>query len=52
MSQCSKNRQKAQTTDSSRDSPIAPNLLSRDFIADAPNKKWLTDMTFIATREG
>ncbi len=45
-------RQKARTTDSSHDSPIAPNLLSRDFTADAPNKKWLTDMTFIATREG
>jgi transposase InsO family protein len=47
-----KKRQKARTTDSSHDSPIAPNLLSRDFTADAPNKKWLTDMTFIATREG
>lgn len=45
-------RQKARTTDSSHDSPIAPNLLKRDFTADAPNKKWLTDMTFIATREG
>jgi transposase InsO family protein len=45
-------RQKARTTDSSHDSPIAPNLLSRDFTADAPNKKWLTDMTFIATKEG
>jgi putative transposase len=45
-------RRKARTTDSSHDSPIAPNLLKRDFTADAPNKKWLTDMTFIATREG
>ena len=45
-------RRKARTTDSSHDSPIAPNRLLRDFTADAPNKKWLTDMTFIATREG
>jgi putative transposase len=24
----------------------------RDFTADAPNQKWMTDMTFIATKEG
>jgi putative transposase len=45
-------RRKAQKTDSNHDSPIAPNLLERDFTADTPNKKWMTDMTFIATREG
>jgi putative transposase len=45
-------RRKAQKTDSNHSSPIAPNLLERDFTADAPNKKWMTDMTYIATREG
>ena len=45
-------RRKARTTDSCHELPIAPNRLLRDFTADAPNKKWLTDMTFIATREG
>lgn len=30
----------------------APNLLLRDFTADAPNTKWMADMTFIATQEG
>ena len=45
-------RRKAQKTDSNHSSPIAPNLLERDFTADAPNKKWMTDMTFIATSEG
>jgi transposase InsO family protein len=45
-------RRQAKKTDSSHSSPIAPNLLERDFTADAPNKKWLTDMTFIATEEG
>lgn len=45
-------RLQAKKTDSNHDSPIAPNLLERDFTADAPNKKWMTDMTFIATSEG
>jgi transposase InsO family protein len=45
-------RHKVRTTDSNHHSPIAPNLLQRDFTADAPNKKWVTDITFIATREG
>lgn len=30
----------------------APNLLSRDFTAQAPNQKWVSDITFIPTREG
>src|SRR5215469_11543005 len=45
-------RRQAKKTDSNHNSPIAPNLLERDFTADAPNKKWMTDMTFIATGEG
>ena len=45
-------RRQAKKTDSNHNSPIAPNLLERDFTADAPNKKWMTDMTFIATSEG
>jgi putative transposase len=45
-------RRQAKKTDSNHSSPIAPNLLERDFTADAPDKKWLTDMTFIATEEG
>jgi transposase InsO family protein len=45
-------RRKARTTDSNHHMPIAPNLLERDFEACAPNKKWVTDITFIATLEG
>jgi len=30
----------------------APNLLNRDFSADAPNQKWVTDITYIDTAEG
>lgn len=47
-----KKRRQAKKTDSNHGSPIAPNLLKRDFTADASNKKWMTDMTFIATSEG
>lgn len=30
----------------------APNLLKRDFSADRPNRKWVTDITYIDTAEG
>jgi putative transposase len=30
----------------------APNLLHRDFSADAPDQKWVTDITYIDTAEG
>jgi putative transposase len=40
------------TTDSQHPYPIAPNLLHRDFQAEAPNEKWLGDITFIPTAEG
>ena len=30
----------------------APNVLDRQFQADAPNQKWVADFTYIPTREG
>jgi putative transposase len=33
------------TTMSEHDQPIAPNLLDRDFTADAPNQRWVGDTT-------
>ena len=42
----------ARTTDGNHDRPIAPNLLDRDFGADAPDRKWCCDITYIPTREG
>lgn len=39
------------TTDS-RHTKASPNLLGRVFSADHPNLCWLTDITFIPTREG
>jgi len=40
------------TTDSNHPFPIADNLLDRDFTAPAPNKVWVTDITYIWTAEG
>lgn len=40
------------TTDSEHVLPVAENLLDRDFAAEGPNQKWVTDITFIPTGEG
>jgi len=40
------------TTDSNHDFPIAPNRLNRDFTASAPNRVWVTDLTYVPTTEG
>jgi putative transposase len=40
------------TTDSRHKFPIAPNLLARDFTAEAPNQSWVTDITFLWTKQG
>lgn len=40
------------TTDSQHAQPVAENLLDRDFTAARPNQKWLTDITYVPTREG
>jgi putative transposase len=40
------------TTDSNHPLPVADNLLSREFDAQGPNERWVTDITYIPTREG
>jgi len=40
------------TTNSKHDLPVAENLLNRAFDQDAPNRVWVSDITFIPTREG
>lgn len=40
------------TTDSKHEFPIAPNLLARDFTANAPDRAWVTDITFLWTAQG
>ena len=39
------------TTDSRKTVP-APNLLDRQFMTSKPNERWVSDITFIPTREG
>lgn len=40
------------TTLSDHDERVAPNLLERNFVADAPNQVWVSDITYIRTWEG
>ena len=40
------------TTNSKHDLPVAPNLLAQNFNAEAPNQKWVSDITYLWTDEG
>jgi putative transposase len=40
------------TTNSRHSYPVSPNLLQREFKADSPNKVWVSDITYVWTREG
>ena len=40
------------TTDSTHEQPIANNKLNRQFQANAINRKWLADITYVPTDEG
>jgi putative transposase len=40
------------TTNSKHNFPVAPNLLNRQFHVNAPNRVWVTDITYIRTWEG
>jgi putative transposase len=45
-------RRRVMTTKRDEAHPVAPNLLNREFHANEPNKKWVTDITYIATAQG
>jgi putative transposase len=45
-------RVKMRTTDSAHQQPVAPERLGRHFEAERPNEVWVTDITYIPTREG
>lgn len=40
------------TTNSKHENPICENILNRKFTVQAPNKVWVSDITFVYTREG
>jgi putative transposase len=40
------------TTDSTHSFPVAENLLARNFTAAAPNRVWVSDITYLACEEG
>ena len=40
------------TTDSNHPRPVAPNVLDRQFAVVAPDTTWVTDITYLWTREG
>jgi transposase InsO family protein len=45
-------RQRVFTTRRDPSHPVAPHTLNRDFTATEPNKKWVSDITYIPTRQG
>ncbi len=45
-------RRTPRTTDSKHAHPVVPNLPDRQFIAAAPNKAWLADITYVPTAQG
>jgi putative transposase len=47
-----KGRYRVQTTDSNHDQPIAPNRLAEVPKATAPNQLWVSDITYVQTKEG
>jgi len=40
------------TTNSNHNYPVSPNLLNRNYNVDTPYVVWVTDITYVATREG
>jgi transposase InsO family protein len=49
---CRQKRKFKATTDSRHRLPAAPNLLGQNFKVNAPNRVWVSDVTYIPTDEG
>jgi len=45
-------RRRRRSARAKRKGYFAPNLLARQFSSDKPNQRWVSDVTFIPTREG
>lgn len=50
--QAKRRRRFVRTTDSRHGLATAPNLLEQRFVATAPNRVWLADITYVGTDEG
>ncbi|MGH8324795.1 MAG: IS3 family transposase, partial [Steroidobacteraceae bacterium] len=50
--QARRKRRFRKTTDSRHGLPVAANLLQRNFSASAPDRIWVTDITYVWTRQG
>ncbi len=49
---CKQKRKFKATTDSRHKLPVAENILGQQFTATAPNKVWVSDITYVPTDEG
>jgi transposase InsO family protein len=49
---CKQKKKFKATTNSNHRLPLADNILNRQFKTDAPNKVWVSDITYIPTAEG
>jgi putative transposase len=49
---CKQKKKFKATTDSKHGLPVAENILNQQFQATAPNKVWLSDITYVSTEEG
>lgn len=47
-----RNRRYKTTTRANPDRPVVSNRLNREFVAPAPDRKWLSDITYVRTAEG
>jgi transposase InsO family protein len=45
-------RRPVHTTDSQHDNPVFENVLDRQFEQDAPNRAWVSDITYVRTDSG
>jgi len=49
---CKQKRRFKATTDSKHTLPVAENILGQQFTVTAPNKVWVSDITYVPTDEG
>jgi putative transposase len=50
---CAKTKRKFRvTTDSNHDGPFAENVLARAFTSSAPDRVWVSDITYLKTKQG